>query len=93
MARIVVRDVEYRRGLETARELTRHLTRIAGETVRVRGPAACPIARIAGRHRQQIELFADTPGALGALLTTARREALIQPGEAMVIDVDPIALL
>ena len=93
MARIVVRDADYRRCLETAGRLARHLTRIAGDTVRVRGPAACPIARIAKRHRQQIELLADTPRAIQALLTAARSEALIKPGEAMAIDVDPIALL
>ncbi len=61
--------------------------------MRIRGAAPCPITRIAGKHRQQIELLAGTAASLQRLLTTARRRALIRPGAAMAIDVDPIDLV
>ncbi|MHC4127962.1 MAG: hypothetical protein ACYSUA_07295, partial [Planctomycetota bacterium] len=59
----------------------------------VRGPAPCPIGRIAGRHRQQIELLAETARDLQGLLSAARSEGVIKPGHAVAVDVDPIALL
>ena len=61
--------------------------------MRVRGPAPCPIARIAGRLRQQIEVLADTAGDLQGLLSAARSEGFIRSGAGMVVDVDPIALM
>jgi primosomal protein N' (replication factor Y) len=97
MARIVVRDVDFTRGLDAARRLTGELRDLIsagfGEAVRVRGPAPCPIARIAGRHRQQIEVLADTAGDLQGLLSAARSQGLIRSGAGMVVDVDPIALM
>jgi primosomal protein N' len=59
----------------------------------VRGPAPCPIARIAGRHRHQVEIFADTAAELQALLTAARTAGVVRPGAVMAVDVDPIALM
>ncbi len=97
MARIVVRDADFTRGLDTAKRLTVELRDLIsaghGDKVRVRGPAPCPIARIAGRHRQQIEVLADTAGDLQGLLSTARSEGLIRSGAGMAIDVDPIAVM
>ena len=95
MARIVVRDPDYGRCREAARRLADSLRGLAGGTpsIRVRGPAPCPIARIAGRHRHQVELFANTAAGLQTLLSAARRGGLIRPGAAMAVDVDPIALL
>lgn len=61
--------------------------------VRLRGPAPCPIARIADRHRQQIELIAPSASALHAILTKARSAELFQSSGDLAIDVDPIALL
>ena len=100
MARIVVRDADYRRSRQGAERLAESLRSLAGRpgpgdtpSVRVRGPAPCPIARIAGRHRHQVELFAETAALLQALLSTARSDGIIRPGAAMAVDVDPIALL
>ena len=92
MARIVVRDPDHDRCHASAVDLARWLRARAG-AVRVRGPAPCPIARIAGRHRRQIELLAETPGLLQELLSAARNQGLIRSGAAMAVDVDPIALL
>jgi primosomal protein N' (replication factor Y) len=58
--------------------------------VRVRGPAPCVIPRIADRHRQQVELFAESPAPLQRLLAAARSQGALRLGELMQVDVDPI---
>jgi primosomal protein N' (replication factor Y) (superfamily II helicase) len=93
MTRIVLRDEDHLKCLALAKTTAERLRRLAGEAVRVRGPAPCPIARIAGKHRQQIELLAPTAGVMQSLLAAARSEGVIKAGAAMAIDVDPIALL
>ncbi len=100
MARIVVRDRDYGRCRETAEHLAESLRGMAGRprpdatpALSVRGPAPCPISRIAGRHRHQVEVFADTAAELQALLTAARTAGVIRPGAGMAVDVDPIALM
>jgi primosomal protein N' (replication factor Y) len=93
MGRIIVRDADHGRCLAAARRLAEHLRELTGEAVRLRGPAPCPIGRIAGRHRQQIELLADRARDLQQLLSTARSRGIIKPGHAVAVDVDPIALL
>jgi len=64
-----------------------------GRRIRLRGPAPCPISRIAGRFRQQIELIAPTAGVLQNLLAAARSRGWIKSDALMAIDVDPLALL
>jgi primosomal protein N' (replication factor Y) len=93
MTRIVLRDEDHLKCLSLAKSTAERLRRLAGEAVRVRGPAPCPIARIAGKHRQQIELLAPSAGVMQTLLAAARSEGVIKAGAAMAIDVDPIALL
>ncbi|MCH8006465.1 MAG: primosomal protein N' [Planctomycetes bacterium] len=93
MARIVCRDKDYERCRRVACTLAGELKERAAASIRIHGPAPCPIARIAGKHRQQIELLSPTPGLLQDLLTVARNEGLIKAGAAMVVDVDPISML
>ncbi len=100
MARIVVRDADYTRCRRDADRLAELLRELAGTQqpdeaagIRVRGPAPCPISRIAGRHRHQVELFAATAGALQSFLSRARSDGIVRPGAGMAVDVDPIALL
>ena len=93
MVRIIVRDADHARCLAAARRLAERLRELASETVRLRGPAPCPIGRIAGRHRQQIELLADGAQDLQRLLSTARSQGTLRPGHAVAVDVDPISLL
>ncbi len=61
--------------------------------IEIRGPYPCPIARIADRWRMQIEVTAPGAGALQRFLTAARNAGILRPGEAVAIDVDPIALM
>ncbi len=96
MARLVLRDEEFAKAAALARAAAEKLRALAGPEssgLRVRGPAPCPIARIAGRHRQQVEILAPNAAALQALLTSARTAGVIRPGAVMAVDVDPVALL
>ncbi|GAB4198066.1 MAG: primosomal protein N' [Phycisphaeraceae bacterium] len=99
MARIVVRDKDHVACYEYAKQLYRHLE-TANTTlktgVRLRGPAPCPIARIADYHRQQIELIAGPPKAaarLQQLMTSLRNSRLLISDARTAVDVDPVALL
>jgi primosomal protein N' (replication factor Y) len=65
----------------------------ADSRIRLRGPAPCPISRIGGRYRQQIELIAPTARDLQTLLAAARSRGWIKSDAMMAIDVDPLALL
>ena len=51
MARLVVRDVNYPQCVLDAKRIASRLRQIASDAVRLRGPAPCPISRIAGKHR------------------------------------------
>jgi primosomal protein N' (replication factor Y) len=93
LARLVVRDADHPRCTERAQALASALGALAGDAVRVRGPAPCPIARISGRHRWQVELLADGPGPLQRVLAAARDRAIIVPGADLAVDVDPLGLL
>jgi len=102
MMRIVVRDADHVKCVTAARALADGLRGLqefrefrgpAGKEIRVRGPAPCPISRLAGKHRQQVEILAPTAKAMQTLLTAARNQGLIKPGASMAVDVDPIALL
>lgn len=93
MARLVVRDEDAVECQKRARALAEQIRAMAEKHIRVRGPAPCPISRIAGKYRFQIELLAPTATQLQQLLTQARNAGLINPGAALVVDVDPAALL
>jgi primosomal protein N' (replication factor Y) len=94
MVRIIVRDEDLAQCISLARHTAGALKDMAaGSPIRVRGPMPCPIARLAGRHRQQIEMIGPDAGSLQHLLAAARSRNIIASGQAMAIDVDPIALL
>ncbi|MDZ4755358.1 MAG: primosomal protein N' [Phycisphaerae bacterium] len=94
MARFVVRDAGETRCRQLAEELVAGIQPHISGSVEVRGPAPCPIARIAGRYRQQVEVFADTAAELTRFLTAVRNvPGLLVLGEVVAVDVDPIALL
>ena len=93
MARLVIRDEVLSAALARARELAAQLQAMADRSIQFRGPAPCPIARIADHFRHQIELIAPSPAPLQELLTKARNAGLLKPGALLAVDVDPIALL
>jgi primosomal protein N' (replication factor Y) len=103
MARMVLRDEDEERAREEAESLARTLAEAAaggdrapgggGPTIEVSGPAPCPIARIADRWRMQVEVTAPGAAELGRFLTASRNAGILRPGEAMAVDVDPVALM
>ena len=112
MARIVLRDTDHLANTRRAHALATALRRASAELaggaggpgggdsgsagVRVRGPAVCPIARIADFHRQQIELHVAPPAGaadLQRLLTSVRNAGLLVSDTHTAVDVDPVALL
>jgi len=93
MARIVVRHENHAEATRMATVIASRLTAFLGPTDRLRGPAPCPISRVAGKHRQQVEVFAATAGDLQRILTAARNDGLIKSDATTAVDVDPIALL
>ena len=81
---------------EDAEGLARGLATMAQASegaIEVRGPYPCPIARIADRWRVQVEIVAANAGALQKFLTAARNAGTLVPGEAVAVDVDPVALM
>jgi len=93
MARIVFRDGDLVKCIAAARRAHDAIVSLAESSIRVRGPAPCPIARLNDKHRQQVEIIAPTAATLQTLISAARNAGVLRPGAAMAIDVDPVALL
>lgn len=96
MARIVLRDTDHVANTKRAHELG-HALRQANDrlnlNVRLRGPAVCPIARLADHHRQQIELISADAVSIQKLLTTLRNAGQLISDTHTAVDVDPVSLL
>jgi len=93
LARIVVRDAELAACGALAATVAEGLRALTGDAIRVIGPAPCVIARIAGRHRQEILLIAPTAVDVQRVLADARNRGVLRPGASMAVDVDPVGLL
>ncbi|MCK4872373.1 MAG: primosomal protein N' [Phycisphaerales bacterium] len=95
MARIVIRDADHVKCYDIASSLAAALRRFGSvsDAVKQRGPMPCPISRVAGQHRQAIELIAPKASDLQRLLTEARNHRLLKADAKTAVDVDPIALL
>jgi len=99
MARIVVRDRDHTKAVAEARKLAASLKAFNDQLklgVRLRGPAPCPLSRLADHHRQQVELLAPPPEAaatLQKLMTALRNARLLKSDTHTAVDVDPVALL
>ncbi len=102
MVRIVVRDQDHgaceQRAFDLTESLAKYITQLGKGTgaVHLRGPTTCPIARIAGFHRQQIELVAteaEAAATVQKLLTALRNARLVRSDLHTAVDVDPVVLL
>jgi primosomal protein N' (replication factor Y) len=96
MARIVARDLDHAACVNRAQTLYDHLSRYNQQLqtgVHLRGPMACPIARVADYFRHQIEMTAPAAGQLQTLLAALRRDRLLISDSRTAVDVDPVALL
>jgi len=101
MARVVVRYRDHCRcrqhAVHLARELMVRSTQL-GLNILVRDAAPCPLARIAGYHRYQIEMITLPPpqeaaARLQKLMTAMRNAQLLHADEHTAVDVDPVQML
>jgi len=94
LARLVLRHPGETECAERAAALAEALRRIVAggfSGVEVQGPSICPIARISGKYRRQIELFSESASDLTKVLAAARSEGLLKLGEELAVDVDAIS--
>jgi len=102
MVRIVVRHRDFDKACERSRFIANFLRKqlqleasISSESqVWVRGPAPCPLSRIADYHRQSIEILSSTgTGPIQRLITDLRNAGIATSDGQTAIDVDPMSLL
>ncbi|MCK6439280.1 MAG: primosomal protein N' [Planctomycetes bacterium] len=86
-----------RRGQEMARKIRADLDDLkkleAGVIVDILGPSAAPIARLRGRHRQQVLVKVRDHKAIGVVSARIRKWGKGGDAQRIVIDVDPYSLL
>lgn len=93
MARIVCRDEKPEKAEARAHEVHDALAALGSAELRLRGPMACPIARIAGHYRFAVELLAASASVIQRALSDLRGKGLVRSDAHTAVDVDPIALL
>ncbi|GAC1632413.1 MAG: primosomal protein N' [Candidatus Acidiferrum sp.] len=95
LANVIVRDTSFEKAIQWSRELSHYFTPHNGETVRVLGPAAAPLARLKREHRFQFLLKSKSRAKLTQLLSGALAycDSKEIPQTAILADVDPLSLL
>lgn len=93
MARIVVRDTDYKKAMDRARNLCESLGETGGPDLRIVGPMDCVIARIADKWRVGIEVTANDPRLIQRAFASLRERGLLKSDAATAVDVDPIAMM
>ena len=95
MARIVLRDMDAGKLEELSTKIGDELQAVAKELgdITIQGPSPCPIGRIAGYFRNQIQMYSPLASNLQKLLAVLRKHGTIMRGDRIAIDVDPISLL
>ncbi len=61
--------------------------------LRIRGPIACPISRVAGFYRFAVELLGPTATEIQRALAMLRSAGVVKSDAHTAVDVDPVALL
>lgn len=93
MARVVVRDEDHAKAWARGAELAGLIAEAGGGRVRVDGPQDCVIARIADKWRVGVEVVADDPRAIQAVLGALRAKGVVKSDAATAVDVDPVAMM
>ncbi|MGA2583052.1 MAG: primosomal protein N' [Tepidisphaeraceae bacterium] len=96
MARLVIRHRDGDALLKISQELAEKIVAAMApfaDTIKMRGPMPCPINRIGGYHRQQIDLRSPTAEPLQKVLAAVRAEGALAKAETIAVDVDPVSLL
>jgi primosomal protein N' (replication factor Y) len=93
LARIICRDRDADKAERSAAEIARLLRAGARAGVRVEGPMACVLSRVADHFRFSVEVTApDAPGLI-ALLGGLRRAGMLTSDAHTAVDVDPVSLM
>jgi primosomal protein N' (replication factor Y) len=92
LTRLVVRHPGETECAQRAAALAEALRAFSG-VVEVRGPSICPIARVAGKYRRQIELTAESAAEISRVLAEARSRGLLKLGEELAVDVDALSAI
>jgi primosomal protein N' len=102
---LVIRDTDHLKASTRAGQIAQALRDIAGridaqrsisqqiDQIRVRGPAPCPLSRVADHYRVGIEVIAPTAALIQRVLTDMRNAALAVSDGQTGVDVDPVSLL
>lgn len=93
LARVVCRDRDADKAERSAAEIARLLRAGAGAGVRVDGPMACVLSRIADHFRFAVEVFAPDARTLIGLLGGLRRAGMLKSDAHTAVDVDPVSLM
>jgi primosomal protein N' (replication factor Y) len=96
MVRVVLRDQDQEKLHKYSEELAAAFTEAIsadGNRVKMKGPMPCPISRIAGYHRNQLVMSADSAGPLQRVLLTVRESKALRKTDRIAVDVDPVSLL
>ena len=91
MARLIVEHENLQRVRQDTDILEQRLKSVQARW-QVSGGAPCPVARIAARHRWQLEVFAADAASLSAGLQQARGQQAFVGLASILVDVDPLQL-
>ncbi len=94
MGVIHLRDEKWDR-LERACEMMKQRVEAAAAVkgISVRGPMPAVISRMAGRHRMQIVVRAETTNLLNGFFRAVRNQPPLKPAVTVTYDIDPFSLL
>ena len=93
MVRIVCRDESRDAAEGRAKTIADALHGLQEPGLQVRGPMACPIARIANHWRVAVELLAGGAGPLQRALASLRNLEVARSDRHTAVDVDPVGLM
>lgn len=102
MARIVLRDEDFTKVQKHANEVAAEIRAAAGKrgvgtpggpSLHVVGPMPCPVARIAGFHRYEIDLTSPARMLIQDVLADVRARGMLVSDASTAVDVDPMALM
>ena len=96
LVRIVTRDEDEKQLAARSADVAARVleaVQATGAPVDVKGPMPCAIARIAGFHRSQLVLHAQSPAPLQRVLALVRDRKGFTTNDRIAVDVDPVSLL
>jgi primosomal protein N' len=85
------READAAREADRLAELLRTSATTQRQTLRVLGPAPCPVARSHGQFRYHLQLLADEIEAIRTVWLSVQPRFTLHKDVDMVVDVDPLS--